>query len=884
MQCEFVPKFKPKYEKTGKKNLRCFPTCSNSGHITTGFCGTPVCCKINMSMSDVVRFSTVGTNLARIQFWGEIRLSVHQPSLSRRPKQCEEEESEPREFKLDHFLLQERSKLTPNKTYLRGVVLKLSRLNEEKAQITVAFNEKKLSWHYQWHSSKTTCDANHCFKVCVVSPIIFQPSSHQANTREVVEKLVVVQIFRSKSFKLYSRHRVRKMREMVKNGIKVPATSLPEYDKNFLEKVKTSIQAKPATSIKPYAENNKLHIVENALKRRKMKDSYENVTSSRSNLNLPAFSTQAQLGRNKPILPQIPGQYTHLHPFTGYTGPILTPPSSKHLQILLDQIRTNYPYDIIRQQNINQTSLSSSVPLDIGQLGNICILDLNSQNRLDFVRLVLVVLFYCQAEPESLLRSLALLENDTDPTKMCQEALKSIFMTFVVNAGVKSTLQSTSIENPLNLESHLHLGVKAFRKLALQKGSDTLKLNIDKLVLILEQIAKDLLVEIDLSDGIATIFNTWNTDLSKLSIMKGSQLNAIKNSTNHDDVKRLIFTDTLKFNSQYGRLLSLDQEIYQELFKFVSKKLSQNRVSLNNFSEILELASNSCLIPLVNGKAEDNELSRISRKLFCSITKSTVVPSNCFDCMTKLLRELCCESVRKRVQQEKYLEDFASNSSSLTSQDEENLVYLQGQWEFESIQSENNNLNRHLLEYITFNLIGVSSKSLVGKLFLRMFSRFHTKISKKAIYLQGQKKLLTNPLYKFILDGIPRLLSIPFPIPFPGNNLDVIVCSWIKPDKNNQLARSIRVVIEGDLIDRELALETYLTSQQMRTTKFRIYLSLGLSVDFTSLKINMFALLGQDFKNAPPLVNLEQLKQHFILIEKEKTMVQISYKRGFYQV
>lgn len=70
VECDFQSAFKSRYEKTGKKNLRCFPTCSDRGHIASGFCGKPIVCALRISKESLAR-AAVEEEAYELRAWGE---------------------------------------------------------------------------------------------------------------------------------------------------------------------------------------------------------------------------------------------------------------------------------------------------------------------------------------------------------------------------------------------------------------------------------------------------------------------------------------------------------------------------------------------------------------------------------------------------------------------------------------------------------------------------------------------------------------------------------------------------------------------------------------------------------------------------------------------
>mmetsp|Transcript_19064 Transcript_19064/g.31217 ORF Transcript_19064/g.31217 Transcript_19064/m.31217 type:complete len:863 (+) Transcript_19064:435-3023(+) len=138
---EFNPRYQRNNKRSGQKNLRCFPVCNEGGHLASGFCGRPISCVVE------------GLQVPKghlIAAWGEF---VEDNSDNQSRAGCK--------VAMTELMEHERTRTKPLEKLLRGeVVVDPSRSDSVK----VVFNRQLLGWHYQWVSTKHTCDMFHCFK------------------------------------------------------------------------------------------------------------------------------------------------------------------------------------------------------------------------------------------------------------------------------------------------------------------------------------------------------------------------------------------------------------------------------------------------------------------------------------------------------------------------------------------------------------------------------------------------------------------------------------------------------------------------------------------------------------------------------------------------
>jgi len=192
-----VTPFKDKYQRnnkqTGRKNLRCFPTCHPVKHMPTGFCGQPV--KI------VLENCQYSPNKLRV--WGQFETVGSPPDVKVNESIPEREATK-----------KERCRQYPMLPWLRGCVYaglvdfdsdgfeilergKNKRENSGKA--TVMINSERMGWHYQWASNKHTCDHYHVLRVYIFSV----DSSNDSLIK-------CVGVYSSPEFQIFCRRRLRK--------------------------------------------------------------------------------------------------------------------------------------------------------------------------------------------------------------------------------------------------------------------------------------------------------------------------------------------------------------------------------------------------------------------------------------------------------------------------------------------------------------------------------------------------------------------------------------------------------------------------------------------------------------------------------------------------
>jgi hypothetical protein len=131
MEGAFVTAFLPQYIRNNKsaiqKNLRCFPHCGASKHVTYGYCGAPVVLRVSfgrapicenyVAFGDIVRHGT----------------ELSQPSIS-----------------LAEMQKQSIDAGRPGNDLRLGVATNKVVKDESYESITFAFNTTRQPWHYGW--------------------------------------------------------------------------------------------------------------------------------------------------------------------------------------------------------------------------------------------------------------------------------------------------------------------------------------------------------------------------------------------------------------------------------------------------------------------------------------------------------------------------------------------------------------------------------------------------------------------------------------------------------------------------------------------------------------------------------------------------------------
>ena len=146
---------------SGQKSLRCFPQCTEKGHIASGFCGDHL-----EATATITKNPEFGDNwLERISVVGEIRpLSDHGISsgdkVSRRKLQLELRDT----------------RATKSGGELLLGEMKILHENAHTAVVSITFNAEKHSWDYSWKSNRWSgVNNSHVVDVILVQSLTYFP-------------------------------------------------------------------------------------------------------------------------------------------------------------------------------------------------------------------------------------------------------------------------------------------------------------------------------------------------------------------------------------------------------------------------------------------------------------------------------------------------------------------------------------------------------------------------------------------------------------------------------------------------------------------------------------------------------------------------------------
>lgn len=180
-------------KRTGLKNLRCFPYCSDD-HKARGFCGRPVTIHMSLSPTDSV---------SDYMFYGEF---VKADSTTN---------AEYSSIKLHQAIAKERTKKDPFNPWYKGDVTDTSSIPNIAV---VEFNRQKKGWHYGWVSNKHSCDLEHLFRAYVFKKV---------SNDETFDLLMSVN---SPTFTLFCRRRQRdlvpNLPQQLRKQVKLTSSSL----------------------------------------------------------------------------------------------------------------------------------------------------------------------------------------------------------------------------------------------------------------------------------------------------------------------------------------------------------------------------------------------------------------------------------------------------------------------------------------------------------------------------------------------------------------------------------------------------------------------------------------------------------------------------------
>jgi len=191
MEVEYVDSFSEKYlrnyKDSGKKNLRCFPSCSPKGHKATGFCGQPVRLKV----------SNLGFPVEELRAWAQFERKLDKPDLSIGCTIPETEVLGKERNRKDWVLSWMRCKVVLGdvKQGSEGKEILQSSQQDDEGKATLFINSELMGWHYGWNSNKHAKDSAH-----VIRTYLF---------RQEGRLLRFVGVFTSSPFVVFCRKRTR---------------------------------------------------------------------------------------------------------------------------------------------------------------------------------------------------------------------------------------------------------------------------------------------------------------------------------------------------------------------------------------------------------------------------------------------------------------------------------------------------------------------------------------------------------------------------------------------------------------------------------------------------------------------------------------------------
>ena len=194
---KFVKPFSVSYlrnnRSSGQKSLRCFPQCTEKGHIASGFCGDHL-----EATATVTKNPEFGDNwLERISVVGEIRPLSDQgissgKKVSRR--------------KLQQELRDTRATKSGGELLLGE--MKIVQEDERTAVVTITFNAEKHSWDYSWKSNRWSgVNNSHVVDVVLVQSLTYFPIPENSANDPSFDELDVYSSACGATFLILSSHK-----------------------------------------------------------------------------------------------------------------------------------------------------------------------------------------------------------------------------------------------------------------------------------------------------------------------------------------------------------------------------------------------------------------------------------------------------------------------------------------------------------------------------------------------------------------------------------------------------------------------------------------------------------------------------------------------------
>mmetsp|Transcript_14921 Transcript_14921/g.28989 ORF Transcript_14921/g.28989 Transcript_14921/m.28989 type:complete len:655 (-) Transcript_14921:150-2114(-) len=217
---EFTSKFSKRYQRNNKrgglKNLRCFPSCSET-HKDRGFCGGSVLAQLQTSLSpNILREAVCFVRFAR---YGDSALEDGSlddggdPSVSPRLTHMAQQAVRRGDILPQSKIFQlQRTKANRTKPWITGDLVQAPRASTQNGQTiqtaTFEFNRMRWGWHYGWVSNKHACDSEHILEALVFLPYPNPtPNAYASSMSQSEPRYICVATFSSPSFVLFCRRR-----------------------------------------------------------------------------------------------------------------------------------------------------------------------------------------------------------------------------------------------------------------------------------------------------------------------------------------------------------------------------------------------------------------------------------------------------------------------------------------------------------------------------------------------------------------------------------------------------------------------------------------------------------------------------------------------------
>eukprot|EP00924_Labyrinthula_sp_SR-Ha-C_P009428 augustus_masked-scaffold_2-processed-gene-23.12-mRNA-1 protein AED:1.00 eAED:1.00 QI:0/-1/0/0/-1/1/1/0/887 len=835
--------FKPRYEKTGKKNLRCFPVCTAKGHQTSGFCGSSIAVQIgNVSYLQ---------GLENWCAWGELCLM----------KSLQEENTE-EVVDLSIFESDERTKDTVSNRYLRGKLI---------SENIVLFKEGRFSWHYDWQSSKNTCEEEHVF--------LIRFFEQEDRTLKSIGTVC------SPSFKLYSRHRVRKHRRLQKDASNRALPEIPRYDANFQEKVNKDVK-KSRTE-----ENLHLNFQNQAPFQTLLHHLHAGQAQSKIQQLTPNTNTNITINNNYP--PQLP-ILTYKNENLA-KSPLMMPQNIQSLSSM------SVPRSLDSQTSLSSSNfhLSHYSHFDLGYIYKAE--GLNEGQKLVLLRLILLAILYANGDSDdkdddvfsSMTEILPEVSNFSDDLSddffdaFWPEDTYDVLFDPPDLEPTTGSASFSSLEEHINtIEPHIQdektqdpykTRINSMLKALRNKGSIHCRNNADKILKIIEDAGNYFVKEREVSNAISILFKTWCVDPSYLNVVTGSILGSdMAQKLTADEIECLMYTDTVKFNGILRKFMSLENEIFALVAATILPLIEKAELTLEDLKEPMDICAQNKFLPFdPQYKSEPIIVKLVRLQIYGHVQPSNPLQESEQESIndqewTELLKANFSHIVRNaiitRVKEIKLFSQLPPNPTPLhctgmgQGVDFSCLQFLQGVWDFRaesglSIYQEASKIKGQVISSLSQLTGQKTAGNLFPNLFVSMFKKLEVSISHEAILLKGQKKLFTSGSFLFNLDAVPRAYVTPSAIPCHTTaSSGLWVSSWLskrypsemEPQVSSLRAQDsiVRIVVGGKWCRRK---KSNSKRHKLTQVESRVLISVMLSNDLATL---IFRWSGLKFKES----------------------------------